>query len=115
LQIKAVLLVVLEEVALLMALNLQAQELQIKVTVVVQQQEQAEETLLVAAAEVLEVLAVMLQMECKETEVSEERYLYQEHQLLMLVAAAVLEGIILLEELVVQEVAVQVPVRMLLV
>tara|TARA_R110000803_G_scaffold174552_1_gene237178 strand:- start:155 stop:376 length:222 start_codon:yes stop_codon:yes gene_type:complete len=73
LQIKAVLLVVLEEVALLMALNLQAQELQIKVTVVVQQQEQAEETLLAAAAEVLEVLAVMLQMECKETEVSEER------------------------------------------
>jgi|TARA_R110001606_G_C14865456_1_gene589077 hypothetical protein len=75
LQIKAVLVVVLEEVALLMALNLQAQELQIKVTVVVQQQEQAEETLLVAAAEVLEVLAVMLQMECKETAAAEERYL----------------------------------------
>jgi|TARA_R110001606_G_C14865456_1_gene589076 hypothetical protein len=33
----------------------------------------------------------------------------------MLVAVAVQEGIILLEELVVQEVAVQVPVRMLLV
>tara|TARA_R110000737_G_scaffold349138_2_gene384606 strand:- start:66 stop:167 length:102 start_codon:yes stop_codon:yes gene_type:complete len=33
----------------------------------------------------------------------------------MLVAVAVLEGIILLEVLVVQEVAVQVPVRMLLV
>jgi|TARA_R110000822_G_C15189270_1_gene481172 hypothetical protein len=73
LQVKAVRSVVLEEVALLMALNLPVPELQIKGTEVVQPLEQAEQTLLAAVAEVLEVLAVMLQMECKETEVSEER------------------------------------------